>query len=533
MRAEGQTEQTADLTITCVTPAVGPAVPLGTANINLSLTPAVPITSKSLGTSSGVAYTEALAGQTVPGGLTFTSPTVQGSVTGTGTMTFAGVPTPLCAANTVCSFNITITNVRANVTSLGAGPVAIGEALTVYQGGFPATVNPVLIPATTVGISTNSLSSTTVTGAATGLNVCSAYGSSSTVASLMTLNFKELFTSAFKMQGVPGTVVNVLPLYTQNGNLGAWTAGQSNTESGFIPTTAFPTTGALNGNLANSATRIKVIFAGVPASMKIYVPLSIQSNAVATGQIPGYINLVTSENGAFAAAPPAGSGALATLGLLTTTGGTATAIYEVTAQAQGVSQIDSYSVPASFSASANSIAGPPVPTVSATVQYASGTAGNVPAFSVGSTTGPVNGPTIGLCATTMMFPFLTHGGGFDVGLAIANTTVDTLGTGGASSVTAQSGTCSFSFFGTNAPASPVVTPTINAGATYAATLSSLAPNFTGYAIATCNFLFGHSFAYITYNLTQTNGVSMGYLGLAMPLARTASAGAPEGGGLGF
>jgi len=30
-------------------------------------------------------------------------------------------------------------------------------------------------------------------------------------------------------------------------------------------------------------------------------------------------------------------------------------------------------------------------------------------------------------------------------------------------------------------------------------------------IASCNFLYGHGFAYVVYNLTQNNGAAMGYL----------------------
>jgi hypothetical protein len=505
MRAEGQTEQTADLTIVCSTSNTGLAVAVGTANISLTVSPALAITSKVLGTVASVVYTEALAIQGAS--------LVQGVVTGTGTMSFSGVPTPACAAATFCSFNVTITNVRVNATSLGAGPVSITESALVTAGGAPATVNPTLVAATAVGIVLNGLSAATASGVNGNLNICTAYAA---LTAAMTVNFRENFTSAFKQQGSVATVAGT-NFAVNNSTLGNWVAAINNTETGYTPA-AFPTVGAAGSNVANSATRIKIIFSGVPATVSLYVPLV---QATTAGAPAGSMTLVTSENGAFAAAPAAGTGVLATQGLLTNSGGTATAIYEITAQANGPTQTDIYAVPVSLAVAANTIAAPPIPTITATVQFAAGTAGNVPDFVVGSTTSSITGPSFGLCSTTMLFPYITNGGGFDTGLAIANTSTDNLGAAGVNSLKAQaqSGTCVFWFYGTNAPASSVVTPSVATGTTYAATLSSLAPGFTGYAIATCNFLYAHSFAYITYNLTASSGVSMGYLGLEVVTPR--------------
>lgn len=490
MRAEGTTEQTADLLITCSTLATNPATVAGTAILTLSVSPALPITSKVLATS-GTAYTEALAFVSAPA--TPTVPTagvamVQGVVTGAGTMTFTGIPTAPCAAGVVCSFVVTVTNVRVNATSLGAGPVSISESALLTAGGFPATVNPVLVPATAVGIVINGLTTTKVT-TSTLASACS--GTGSTPQAAFSLAFGENFSTAFKVQGSAAT----------NGVVGAWTEPVLNTETGYVPA-AFPSTGG--SNIANSGTRIKVIFSNVPTGMTIYVPLSISSPGTVTN---GSAVLTSSENGAFS--PVTGSGAL------TASGGTATAIYEIVAQANGVSQIDNFSLAVTYTLTANSIT-TNLPALSATVQFAGGTAGNVPGFVVGSSTNTNTGPGVGLCSTTIMFPYLSNGSGFDTGIAISNTSTDNLKSGGGSSVTAQAGTCSFNFYGTGAPASAVVTPNVASGTTYAATLSSLAPGFTGYGIANCNFQYGHGFAYISYNLTQTNGVSLGYVANVIP-----------------
>jgi hypothetical protein len=490
MRAEGTTEQTADLLITCATSATNPvATVAGTANLTLSVSPALPITSKVLATS-GTAYTEALAFVSAPA--TPTTPVagtfVQGVVTGAGTMTFTGIPTAACAASTACTFVVTVTNVRVNATSLGAGPVSISESALLTAGGFPATVNPVLVPATAVGIVINGLTSAKATSS-TLASACS--GTGTTPQAAFTLTFGENFSTAFKVQGSAAT----------NGTVGAWTEPMLNTETGYIPA-AFPSTTA--SAVANSGTRIKVIFSNIPTGMTLYVPLSISSPGTATN---GSAVLTSSENGAFSAVT--GNGAL------TVSGGTATAIYEIVAQANGVSQIDNFSLPVTYTLTANSIT-TNVPALSATVQFASGSAGNVPGFVVGSSTNTVTGPAVSLCSTTIMFPYMTNSSGFDTGIAISNTSTDNLKSGGGNSVTAQNGICSLSFYGTGAPTSAVNTPSVSSGTTYAATLSSLAPGFTGYAIANCNFQFGHGFVYISYNLTQTNGVSMGYLGLVVP-----------------
>jgi len=520
MRAEGTTEQTADLTITCTTAT---AIAAGAANVNLTVSPSLPITSKSLGTVAGVNYTEALA--VAPGG------TVQGVVAGTGAINFLNVPTPACAA-APCTFGFTITNVRVNATSVGAGPVAISEsALVTASGALPVTVNPTLVGATAVGIVLNGLTATTVPG---GSNVngtiCSGYSPAVTAAGppqvitpSFTVNFGENFSTAFKTQGTSAG----------NAALGSWAETANNTETGYTNgNLAFPTVGGVGANVANSGTRIKIIYSGLAGNMNIYVPLVRASTAGG-----GSMTLVATETGPFAAAGAttdsigAGGNAfsaatLATLGKLTVSGGTATAIYEITAQAAGVTTTDAYSVPAFITVSANTIPQPGT-TVTATVQFASASGGNIPNFAVGSSTNSVNGPSFGICSTTILFPYVTAGGGFDTGLVISNTSTDNLRAGGGNSVSTSAGVCTLSFFGTNAP-TPVVTASVATASLYLNTASSIAPGFTGYMIAQCNFLYGHGFAYITYNLTQNNGAAMGYLGLNLGTGRgTPTSAAPE------
>jgi hypothetical protein len=88
-----------------------------------------------------------------------------------------------------------------------------------------------------------------------------------------------------------------------------------------------------------------------------------------------------------------------------------------------------------------------------------------------------------LCAsssTTLLFTFATSQAGFDSSLIIANPTA--LPSGG----TPINGACTLTYFGINAP-SPQSTGTISGGTIYAKILSTDAPGFLGYVIATCAF----------------------------------------------
>jgi hypothetical protein len=117
------------------------------------------------------------------------------------------------------------------------------------------------------------------------------------------------------------------------------------------------------------------------------------------------------------------------------------------------------------------------------------------------------------CTTNLLFTFLTNatGVGFDSGLAIANTSADPYGTA------AQNGTITIHFYGTNAP-TPLTTADVPAGTVWAASLSTIAPGFQGYAIAVAQFQYGHGYAFITgkYNSGSVYDVAEGYMAIVIP-----------------
>jgi hypothetical protein len=105
----------------------------------------------------------------------------------------------------------------------------------------------------------------------------------------------------------------------------------------------------------------------------------------------------------------------------------------------------------------------------------------------------------------LLFPFVTNTGGFDTGIAIANTTMDPYGT------TPQNGNITLYYYGslpgTPAPApitNQTTTAVVSAGTELLFTLSSggdhgiqAETGFEGYIIAIANFQFCHGFAFIS------------------------------------
>jgi len=175
------------------------------------------------------------------------------------------------------------------------------------------------------------------------------------------------------------------------------------------------------------------------------------------------------------------------------------------------------------------------------------------------TTSPVN-VVVDHCVTNLLFPYVTNVVGFETGIAISNTSLDTawnlvepppttltaaIGAGGVLAnfgpatnpmpynTTPQAGPCNLYLFGSASPvnmgtttASQVqaiasaTTPNVAAGQTFADTLTTIfalnggtSPvTISGYVIARCEFQFGHGYAY----LVDPSGRPQGYLALIIP-----------------
>ena len=97
---------------------------------------------------------------------------------------------------------------------------------------------------------------------------------------------------------------------------------------------------------------------------------------------------------------------------------------------------------------------------------------------------PIMALKIGDCTTTLLFPFVTNTGMFDTGLVISNTSE-------------ESGSCTITYTGSNAPEDSQTTQAVAGGAQWISLSSTIAPGFQGYLTAACGFRDAHGFAYLS------------------------------------
>ena len=129
--------------------------------------------------------------------------------------------------------------------------------------------------------------------------------------------------------------------------------------------------------------------------------------------------------------------------------------------------------------------------------------------------------------TRLLIPFVTNQAGFDTGVAIANTGLDSTGQVG------SAGACSIHYFGTLPNGAPVTRASettnraVAAGETIAFVLSSGGsagilgnPNFQGYLEIDCAFPFGHGFSFVTDGPIGQARVASSSPALVLPRERT-------------
>jgi|SwirhisoilCB3_FD_contig_51_2838696_length_1894_multi_3_in_0_out_0_1 hypothetical protein len=496
LRAEGQTELVGDTT-TVVTATNGAAI----TGVTVYATLSIPVTGKSV---------PVVAPSTVNSDVVLNvgGASYYGTVgTSSNVVVFNGVTLPATAGGTADT--IVIQNVRVN--AVGAGNPSVTESVLI-QYPNPAAIsgssNVSGGPAVAVGYILQSLSYTVTPsgGAAVIPNFTACGGGTSlfnfatnpvtkTVNSSFFLNIKELTAGAFRTQA------------QENGS--------------FIP--------GVNPNnvgLASQATIIGVTIANLPT--------------LSTGQVTVYLPQTVTVNGTTLALNGSPTTVSSPISLpyvgYTPVAGTVTAQYIVTVGAPTTSTFP-IDVFISFGANTAPVQTTPI-SISAAyapAQTITGPTTLIPTFGPNTVT-PTNVETITACSTTLVFPYLTNQTGFETGLAIANTTTDNLKASttvpaGTSVATPTPGTCTMNFYGNSAqPAAKTFPPTGSLGA-FSATVSGQAPvyadtltdligasNFTGYAIALCNFQDAHGFAFIT-DLSGNFSGTMGYLAVVVPNGR--------------
>jgi hypothetical protein len=472
IRAEGQTELVSDASAAC-------ASTIGAASLGSSVTATLSaaVTSKAVSTTATYAGNSDAVLQVIQGAVTTTYP---GTVSGNG-ISFSGVSLPNGA------FTLQVSNVRVNAST--ASNPQIGETLQViYNNNIgQGLVAPITGTVPPVGYATASLSVAIAQNASnqniyygvTASNFATCNGEPLSTSSTApadtiayTLNISELVAGAFKVMAGTG-------VYSPSSEAGSY---------------QLPVSGVNTIGQATSATQLNVNFTNIPSAATIYLPISVSVGGTTLSLLGNNVALTTPN--ALAVINP---GVVA----FTPSGGVVTATYAVTAVPGAGSLKGIFPLNVYMNVAANAA---PVQTTAMTVAVTyvpvatvSGPAASVPTFAA-STVTPLNTLTVTPCQTTLIFPFVTNSTGFETGIAIANTTTDNLAKNGtASSATPTAGTCVINVYDSAATLpTAFTTPTIGVGApVYANTLTSMfGGNVSGYAIALCNFLDAHAFAYI-------------------------------------
>jgi len=510
MRAEGTTELTGDLIFSCSFTGTSTTA-------SVTVFSSAPVTSKVITSVSGVTPVGA-----VEAALFVCSSSSQCQTGGGAGPVYATIP----SANQLLFTNVGITatgtlyfrvaNIRVNTSAvtLSSTLTTVTEQALVAENDTSSA----FASGTTVGYVFPSLQATTLRAnpfgspspTITNYTTCQGNVLSATTAikASYLVEVKGLFAGAFKLiKSTPGS------------------AGEGGT---FIPGDG---TGA---GAATSPTEIQLAFANVPAGVTLYLPTTVSNNGLSLTAVDATGSAVPASTaagapGVLTAGTTAAPGTYGTtfLGSIVTESNGPTAAFTPSSGTVTVT----YAVAATDKTNSSEVVDIPVYVVVPTTitgaqsaitvlegyapQAAAATATTIPNFAV-QTASPVATTSIGLCQTSLMFPFVTNQLGFDTGIALANTSSDPFGT------TTGAGTCLLNFYGTGAPtpSTGVAAPggAQAAGTVNAFLLSAVAPAFQGYMIVTCNFVDAYGYAFLAYNLTQNNGAVEGYI--APQLQRT-------------
>jgi len=479
VRAEGFTELTGDLVVTCT--GGNPAAPF---NANFQVFLNTNITSRLLSVG-GTEVSEALlmidepgVPRTAIGGgtgtptpfcvspgptsnpistLTTCNPANAGATYQTGTytvfrgtrqvgnpeniVTWQGVPVTPPGSNTR---TFRITNVRANAAGLGASQTLIPTQIVAYISVFPQGTLPIDNPQQTVGYVQQGMlfdvrncansGGPTSTGGTSQVQCRSVSqdvfndpstgtlpSNSSPAATVFGLRFREGFQTAFKPR-------------ISTGQDGAQPGTVFNSESGFVNS-------ALLGGVgqADFGTRLAARFTNVPANVRMFVSttqapgtdVSTTAFLVGTGDPAGNVSGGVAGNITI----QCNSSALSTPGVeVPITAGSGTAVWEISASNPAANETVLFYM--AFAFRANQSAGQPAlgtasvignfaPFYPASGAPSAGSASSalpIPRFV--SRTDSSSLFTINVCQTNLLFPFVTNQAGFDTGIAISNTSAD-------------------------------------------------------------------------------------------------------------
>jgi hypothetical protein len=242
----------------------------------------------------------------------------QGFASGSNMVTFPAVP--LDPPGVLGSRTLRITNLRADLTASLPGPTT---GVIAHIESSPPSMLPLTPNSVTAGNAVAGLG--TVTGNTVQLSACSgantaiavdpqqSLGTGAADGTQFRVTIREGFVGAFRFKGIAQMVSNAgggsIPVYPpdQNQNVpGAAYYGEtgfyngSDTDGVQFPDVSqsqpFPTNNGLNrAGLADSGTRIALLFSGVPSGLRLFVPVTIRLTSTDTGARPGLAVLVNAD----------------------------------------------------------------------------------------------------------------------------------------------------------------------------------------------------------------------------------------------
>src|SRR5271165_840482 len=393
-------------------------------------------------------------------------------------VTWLGVPIDPPGSNGSTRY-LRITNVRANACQLGLSSTLIPTQIVGFIAINPSQNIAITNPQVAVAyIQQGLITGVTAGGEAQCNDTNTGFFSNGTGIAEAAVTVKEGFADAFK-RGV-WTGINAIGPLTAS-SVASPTAQNVPgvgypSESGFMPDTTTvlgaPSGASTNFGLTSAGTRIQIAFNNVGTGERLFLPIYVAlqngtPNPASTGlggYTGGFLQLVgatastafTGFSGAFSGnpfpTPNPGLGAAE----ITTSGGIGTAVYEVVNA--DPSAIENATIPIGVAYASNTGTNTPPPgTFTSHTSFAPlstvGTADSsapIPRFCDDGTT--TNLFKVSICQCQLLFPFVTQAPGFDTGIAIANTSLDTY-----NGVVPQTGTITLYFYGQEAGGAAVPT----------------------------------------------------------------------------
>lgn len=532
MRSSGLTELAGDLILTCRggTPVTAGAFPL----VNISMFFNAAVTSRVTVPASGAspALTEAVLIVDTPAtadqkpcltatACNNTDNVFQGRYDSFNSLSWVNIPVNPPGPN--ADRILRIRNIRMNATSI---PAAGGPALAFVSISGAQVSSTLINPQQTLGTvrtgvnyEIRSATDTALTGPLS-LTACNAYNvdlASNAAANAyntsggrtMIVKFTEGFPNSFKRRNLSTTATEPLAVASQDNPTAYY-----NTESGYTNST-FP---AVNGwnrvGVADTGTVLRAVFTNIPAGARVYVgsrELTTGSTVDATGVPTTKARLTATPGTAFTALAPDNliDGGLK---LVPPSGEVSWEVLETdvnSGESVAFAVVIAYGNNPQPAANTISTIGGFGPQSSA----ATSTPGDSIPRHLGLV-GPVPAVTLNVCRTTLLFQFITNQAGFDTGIAVSNTSRDTLTT------SPQTGRCTATFFPTpfnattQAQFPTLASPTLAGGEQWTFTLSGTRAGFQGYMMVGCDFQFAHGYAFISD--FGSKNLAQGYQALVIP-----------------